>query len=346
MVLSIGGYRKWSEMTHCKSITIIVLSLCTITPNSCEQISVDSETLRYGAPNCIINDLRNTLDSDGEHFHFSLTIDRCSLPSIPSAAFADSRFIDSLFISDSNVNSIDANAFDGFRVLERVSLTGNNFTKFHRWSGEDLNTMKELDLERNGIREVGVTALRPYRNLEYLSLANNLIAELPNGFFGKMSSIRILHLDGNGILRIGEETFKPLLHLEHLHLENNEISFIDEHAFTTLAHLKTLRLDSNQITALGTALLFATPRLQILNLSNNALDSLAMEFHENIELKVIDLSYNSLTALQSDTVGGVLSVEVCRSIELNLTSTFTDVLFFNRFSTSATIDCARLNQVR
>lgn len=298
------------KMIYFESIVVIVLSLCTIAPYASEEVNDVSETIRLVAPNCAISGLRNEQGDRSENVRTRIIIENCSNPSIPSSAFAHLNNIVSIDIIGSDVSAIDANAFDGLNVLERLSLTSNNLTTFHVWSNENLDAVTTLDLSLNQVRELEVNALRPYPNLEYLSLAFNWIAEIPIGFFGKISSIQTLHLDGNSIHRIEAETFKPLLLLEQLYLENNEISFIDKFAFSTLAHLKSMRLDGNQITALEPTLFFASPRLQQLNLSHNTLDALTMTFQENVELKVIDLSYNSISTLQSDALEGVESLEV------------------------------------
>lgn len=301
-------------MTHFKSITMILLIVsCTkITPNACAVTNTVSETIRLSTSNCTIDDLHNEENRSGdiENVRTKIIIENCSIPSISSAAFAQLNNIISIDIIGSYVNSIDVNAFDGLILLQRLSLTDNNLTTFHAWSEQSLNAVNTLDLHRNEIRQLNVNALRPYRNLEYLSLANNLITEIPMGFFGKISKIHTLHLDGNTIERIEADTFKPLLQLEHLHLENNEISFIDGYAFATLGHLKTLRLDDNKITNFTSTLFFASSRLQQLNMSRNALQTLAIQFEDNVELKVIDLSYNLLTSLQTDSIEGVQSMEV------------------------------------
>lgn len=299
-------------MPHFKSITIIAFAFYSIAPNLCAEINGVSEIIRLGTPNCAINDLRNEEDRRAENVRTEILIENCTISSLPRAAFAQVNGVVLIEISGSYVDSIDTNAFEGLNELQRILLTNNNLTKFHLWSDhQDLNAVSTLDLHRNAFTELDANALRPYRNLKYLSLADNLITDIPMGFFGKISSIQTLHLDGNKIGRIEAEIFKPLLQLQDLHLENNEISFIDEFAFTTLAHLETLRLDNNRITSLDRALFFATPRLQQLNLSHNALSNLTMELQDNVELKVIDLSYNSLTALRSETIEGVQSLEVC-----------------------------------
>lgn len=306
-------------MTHLKLIIIIALNLSPfpITPNLCAGINVVSETIMLDTPNCTISDLRNKEDrrGDNENIRTKIIMENCFDPLIPSASFADLNNIVSIQIVGSNVNWIEANAFDNLNLLEWLSLTDNNLTTLQQWCDQKLDNVNTLDLHRNAIRELNVNGLWPYPNLARLSLANNLIADIPTGFFGKTSNIQTLHLDGNSIRRIEGDTFKPLLRLEHLHLEFNDISSIDELAFVTLAHLKTLRLDGNRLDTLGPALFFALPRLEQLNLSQNALHTLSMDFESNAELKSIDLSYNSLTAIESDSVYGVHALEVRNQFE-------------------------------
>lgn len=297
-------------MTNFRTIVAVVLRLCSITSLAGVEIGDGSETIRLDAPNCAISDLRNVKVRREQNVRTRIIIENCWNPSIPSGAFDNVGNVISIDIIASSVNGIDANAFDGLNVLEQLSVTHNNLTTFHVWSVDNLSALTTLNLDANRIEELEVNALRPYPNLVHLSMAYNSIKEIPTGFFGKISELQTLYLNGNHIERIMADTFKPLLQLEHLQLGSNEISFVDERAFATLAHLISLRLDGNQITTLAPTLLLASPRLQLLNLSHNSLDALSLTFQDNVELKAIDVSFNSLSTLRSESLEGVQSLEV------------------------------------
>lgn len=294
-------------------ITVIILKLFCVA----ETHEITEPLTIYLNSNCTINDLRNTEaqhgENDKQNLRVKFTLEKCNLPEIPNSLFIHYDNIVSININESNVAVIDSYALNGLHHLDSLSFVGNNLTKLQSWSSHNLDQLHTLDLKRNAIRELDEFGLNRYPQLEYLDLSDNVITNIPDNFFGTSSNIKSANFQDNFLKRIGAHTFKSLLRLKHLYLQNNQISHIDPYAFTTTAHLETLRLDNNRIAILNTVLFYNLPRLVYLNVSQNALQADSIEenvFYQNVQLKTLDISYNSLAGFHINTFAGLKSLKV------------------------------------
>lgn len=249
--------------------------------------------------------------NDNQTEQISLELFNCTLPFLTDDLLSHLRVVHVNVIS-SKVVVISAGWLNGLTELQTINVTGNRFTEFQSWSEEELFALVSLHAENNQIATINSKALSQYPNLERLSLASNRIETLPDALFKATSNLKWLNLKNNAIRRIETFSFKSLLKLNELHLENNRIEYINPYALATNAQLRELHLEENRITTID-ILLYNLPGLVYVNLSSNHLGSKALEanvFHQNHQLKILDLSRNRLREFQVGSFNGLKSLKV------------------------------------
>lgn len=309
------------------ALFVFLINICAVLPLSSEYPKVNQLPKEFviTQSNCTDDDLKSISNrSDVKHENGSaigLLFTDCDITTIPNALFIHINNLYAINISRSGVDEIESYALNGLHNLEILSLSANNLRYVQAWSSHKLERLHTLDLSRNRISAIDLTGLYNYPNLVYLNLANNVIDKFQSGVFQYIANLNILNLSGNSLQRIEAFTLKALLKLEYLYLENNEIEFIDPYAFTTLSHLKVLHLNGNRLKEINSVLFYNQPKLIHLNLSRNLLNEHAIDgnaFHQNGELRTLDLSHNELKGFQNDVFNGLKSLEVSKRIIFEL----------------------------
>uniref|UniRef100_A0A1B0GIL8 Putative membrane glycoprotein lig-1 n=1 Tax=Lutzomyia longipalpis TaxID=7200 RepID=A0A1B0GIL8_LUTLO len=256
--------------------------------------------------NCTIEDLKNIRE-----FHLQpqdVIISQCHVPELPNALFLRTSSLLMLEITDCHLETLQDYALNGLNQLQVLNLTRNNISVVKSWSDHDLESVQMIDLRRNQLRELNKNTFRRFPNLTRLNLAVNFIETMKENTFKFTPHLKYINLGKNLITHIAEYTFKGLHKLTHLSLHHNQIRYIDFLPFNS--HLKSLHLQGNELTVFEAELVANLPRLVHFNLSHNQLESLAEGiFKRNLELKVLDLSYNNFTEFAETSFTGLESLE-------------------------------------
>ncbi|TKR62726.1 hypothetical protein L596_026647 [Steinernema carpocapsae] len=160
--------------------------------------------------------------------------------------------IDSLAIIDTAMPNINANAFNGFTII-RLVLNRNtiNTIDAQAFSGTLADSLVEIDLSDNQLRQVPTQSLAVLQRLKKLYLNRNRLTQLsPSSFLG-LEGLLKLELAGNKLTdeSLGDgSVFRPLRTLNELSLETNALTVIPSAALANQREtMVNLNLGSNQI---------------------------------------------------------------------------------------------------
>lgn len=130
-------------------------------------------------------------------------------------------------------------------------------------------TVTELRLEMNRIREIPSKAFSRFKHLRRIDLNNNEIVKVAADAFYGLKHLDTLVLYGNSITELGQGIFKGLNKLELLLLNANNISCIRSDLFADLANVKLLSLYDNHIQSLANGTFDGLKSIQTIHLGNN-----------------------------------------------------------------------------
>lgn len=131
------------------------------------------------------------------------------------------------------------------------------------------DTVTELRLEMNRIREIPSKAFSRFKHLRRIDLNNNEIIKIAADAFYGLKHLDTLVLYGNSITELGQGIFKGLNKLELLLLNANNISCIRSDLFADLANVKLLSLYDNHIQSLANGTFDGLKSIQTIHLGNN-----------------------------------------------------------------------------
>ena len=110
-----------------------------------------------------------------------------------------------------NFNSIDYDAFRGFKSMTRLNLSSNKIDKLNGSIFLALTSLQKLDLSKNQLSTVGYNAFRGISNLIELNLYDNRIKTIEQkAFYGLDKTLKIINLSANKLVSLPAEIFKGL----------------------------------------------------------------------------------------------------------------------------------------
>jgi Leucine-rich repeat (LRR) protein len=168
--------------------------------------------------------------------------------------------------------------------MRNLHLSNNNIVSVSADAFNDMRHLSHLDLSNNRIDEIVIGTFNSTNMMTKLFLANNSLSVVPD--ICSMLHLKQLDLSGNRISGIFSNTFCPLSHLETLDLSNNQITSIQTRAFMQLPHLKYLDLSRNKLRQLPVR--WVSPwNIEELHLEQN-------NFANLDDISLIDLKSNQL----------------------------------------------------
>ncbi|OQR71808.1 slit3 protein-like [Tropilaelaps mercedesae] len=252
-----------------------------------------------------------------EHLHGlrSLTIERCKFSRLPAKAFegldnlthlaiktftTDSRHHTSLRVSPSSLAPLEN--------IESLDLSENNMESLTAELLCGLDRLRLVNLSKNAFSDVlslGFSSnshCKPaIRNLE---ISHNKIGVLPDSGIASLVHLKELLLNHNQITRVESGSFLGLSQLERLDITHNMLVVLPAGLFQTTPRLSELYMRNNSLGAFLPGIFIGLEMLTILDLAHNQLTSLEWlgESDSRVrltQLKVLDLSNNRLTRLDA-----------------------------------------------
>ena len=154
------------------------------------------------------------------------------LPQGVFSSLADSPNLDTLWLQNNEISTIETGAFEGVTF----STTSTASTQLHLY-GNQLVTLQQ-------------GAFDGLVNVEWLRLEDNEISSIESGVFDDQTALKLLDLANNQLVTLPSDIFEHTTALHTLELQNNKLRSLDAHVFRTLTVLATLYLDGNELTEL------------------------------------------------------------------------------------------------
>ncbi|CAH0663833.1 unnamed protein product [Chilo suppressalis] len=232
----------------------------------------------------------------------TLRLARNTLRHLPAHALAPLHRLQALDLSGNLISEISATSLPPLAALHTLLLRRNRITHIDPQAFEDTPNIRVLRLDDNLLTEVPL-AVRLLPQLEDLSLGSNRVEVVVEGVLQGARRLARLELRANPLSRVHQ---RALLHLPHLTtLVLSEARGLRElPSLNGSLRLRTLRADRARLAALPPDLCRHAPQLRTLDVKSNLLDRVP-DLHECSELRVLELSDNSISSLEGDDLAGL-----------------------------------------
>ncbi|XP_058063169.1 toll-like receptor 6 [Anopheles bellator] len=269
---------------------------------SIRQLQFSHSSLKLLKPNSLLA-LRAHLES--------LSIVNGKLTEVPSKAIAGLKKLLVLDFDSNEIGALEEYTFYGLHLV-KLNLKGNRIERLpvNGLAGLE-DTLAELDLSENRLRQFPTLALRRLENLRLLRLSMNEIASLePDDSFTRFGALSFLDLSQNNFVELYGDFFGTFPFLKTLSLYSNFIETVHRDAFASLKELQSLDLSHNKIVYLDAEVLANNRRLHTVDLSRNHLHYVSGVFANLPVLREIFLSENNILELTDDCFVNSSSVKV------------------------------------
>lgn len=145
-----------------------------------------------------------------------------------------------LTIMDSEVKTIDKNAFSNLINLELLDLSYNEFSELNENFSEDLMSLKHLILNDNFIRIINSNSFSKLINLKTLKLKNNDLRSVDRQIFARLPNVEIIDLSGNPLIFINENAFDNCNSLKKLVLEITHEEIVPESLLSNSSNVEVI----------------------------------------------------------------------------------------------------------
>ncbi|KAL0830712.1 hypothetical protein ABMA28_002846 [Loxostege sticticalis] len=126
-----------------------------------------------------------------------------------------------VFLDGNDIRELQNHVFIGRQKMRSLYVNNSNVDSIQNMSFAGLNALQILHLGNNKLKELKGFEFHQLTNLKELFLQNNLISHIANISFLSLKSLEILRLDGNRLVDFGVWTFNNNPSLKALSLGNN-----------------------------------------------------------------------------------------------------------------------------
>lgn len=208
-----------------------------------------------------------------------------------------------LYLEGNGIATIKNNTFVGAENLQVLDLSRNEIVVIESNAFSGLPKLKTLMLHHNRIQIVQAPIFRSLRLLTRLDLSLNEITTIEDGVFEGLDHILMVELGFNNLTILRDTTFKGATALENLYLSFNQFREIGS-TFVDLVNLKLLDLSYNLIGEINSTAFSNMTKLEQIELRSTGLAQLPVDLlAQQVELRMLDLSYNNLSLTDTDFVG-------------------------------------------
>ncbi len=224
---------------------------------------------------------------------------------LQSQQFASLTKLKRLVIAENLIDEeIPETTFQNLRSLEILELSKNKYNR--PWLlptdlFQDLISLTQLHLERNGFLQVPQGWFKSLKQLTYLDISGNQITALSRGILQGLENVSILEAAENQIGSLPVDTFFDMALLARLNLSNNSLTVLPERLLESNLFLRSINLSENQFHSLPELLFRNQEFLLSLDLSGNYFQRpLPNGLFANLSnLEDLDLSRTGLQKLSS-----------------------------------------------
>ena len=218
---------------------------------------------------------------------------------IPEDTFWNLLNLKTLKIINTKLIKLPRHLLFGLGKLEEFKFHFHSFVQIPFGFLDHSKNIKKLHLERCELFVDGETTW-DLPNLEEIYLAWSNLVEIPAKFLANSNKLKTLNLVHSRLANLGKEFQKSVSNLEDLKLSGNPIELSFD-SFSELRNLRNLSLATCNIRILPQSVFEPLIRLETLDLSHNQLAFLQWNvFADNLQLREINLKFNSLTRIDVD----------------------------------------------
>lgn len=145
-----------------------------------------------------------------------------------------------LTIIDSEVKTIDKNAFSNLINLELLDLSYNEFYELNENFSDDLLWLNHLNLNDNFIRIIDSNSFYKLNNLQTLKLKNNDLRSVDAKIFSRLPTVEIIDLSGNPLIFISENAFDKCISLKKLVLEITQEELVPKSLLSNSSNVEVI----------------------------------------------------------------------------------------------------------
>uniref|UniRef100_A0A182N0Q5 Fibronectin type-III domain-containing protein n=1 Tax=Anopheles dirus TaxID=7168 RepID=A0A182N0Q5_9DIPT len=253
---------------------------------------------------------QNSLNPLRSHLE-SLSIINGKLTQVPSKALGGLKKLMVLDLDSNEITALDDYAFHGLHLV-KLNLKSNQIERVPMNTLAGLEeSLAELDLSENRLRQFPTLALRQLENLRLVRLSTNEISSLePDDSYTRFGALSFLDLSLNNFVELYADIFGAFPHLKTLSLYNNFIETLHRDAFVSLHELQSLDLSHNRLVYLDPDVFAANRRLHTVDLSRNHVHYVSGVFANLPVLREVFLSENNLLELTVDCFANSTGVKV------------------------------------
>ena len=194
-------------------------------------------------------------------------------------------------------------------TLTKIELQYNKIVKISRESFSKLSELEVLMLNENYIAEIHKDSLRGLRNLKDLSLAQNKLNKIETSYFEDLTALEVLDLKSNFISELNIGVFADLKKIKKIFLGWNLLRNLTRYSLIALPNsLEVLDLQNNGLENLKADTFVNSPKYELL-LNNNSIANVEDGSFNLPYLQNLDLTYNSLSVIDSGKLQGLKNLE-------------------------------------
>ncbi|KAL1497049.1 hypothetical protein ABEB36_008076 [Hypothenemus hampei] len=195
--------------------------------------------------------------------------------------------LEELKINHNEIKEIDNGVFVSLESLKILNLRRNSIEKMAEYVFSGNTKLTTVDLSENKLVTLPENLFRDQTKLFFVDISKNLLINVDDVF--TTQPITFLYLSQNNIQKVNLTKFLYRF-LREMDFSNNSIETFELHR---TSNVEKLDLSNNKI-------LFIDAEVHsLLNISNNSISTLH-QLNFGSSLKILDVSYNNLTSLNSD----------------------------------------------
>lgn len=246
------------------------------------------------------------------------------LTEVPKNIFLGANNLKILMLNNNQIKHLHSQSFGILEELEQLSLAGNQLQSLSKGVFISLHQLLDLNLAENNLKFLPNDLFEGNVKLKRINLARNILQTFDSKWFNAQPQLHLLDVSGNTLPELNlnisnlEKFVAQNCDLRKLMIHDGIIGELDlrNNSLTSIPYvLKAINLTSLDISQNPLRILEANDLNQFagllqLNLSATNLDNLPDDcFKNQIHLKMLDISSNSLYTLKFNTLHSLNSLK-------------------------------------